>query len=139
MRQGAQSTCMCRGSVWGIGSVDGLAIDAQLQLLADFEEWHALGRHGDDASGLWVASLTRLPLLDDEAAEAAHFDAIAAAQGVGHAAEHRVDDHLRIATRVTGIDADDFLDQVAFRHEAPHSLSLATSSFAALGRSPSSR
>src|SRR5690606_23988477 len=53
-----------------------------------------------------------------ETAEAADLDSIPATKGLGHAVEHGVDDDLGIPPRVGGIQANDLVDQVSFRHFA---------------------
>src|SRR5512139_3075618 len=116
MRQGAHRTRMgWSAEILGRGS-DQFPVDAQPELLAHLEKRHALGRYANDAAGAGIAPLASLPLLDDEAAEAANLDAAAAAQGVRHAAEHRVDDDLSVAAGIPRIASHQLFDQVAFGH-----------------------
>src|SRR5262245_48823106 len=97
IRHGAQSGCATRGSgLFGVRRREGLAVDAQAQLLPHLEEGHALRVHGDQLAGLRVAPLARLAPLHDEAPEAADLDPLALGQRRRHAVEDGVDHHLGV-------------------------------------------
>src|SRR3972149_6414342 len=63
-----------------------LAIDPFAQFLPHLEERDALGGHRNPAPGARVASLARLAVLHDEAAEAANLDPVPAPQRGGQTA-----------------------------------------------------
>src|SRR4029450_8875411 len=120
MRHGAQRTCMER-SVDGLGVVGRprLAVDAQAGVLAALEERDPLGVDRDERSCLRVATLARLALLDDEAAETANFDALAAHERLGEAVEDLVHDHLGVAPREPREELHHLVDEIALRHGGP--------------------
>src|SRR5207244_1422978 len=98
----------------GVGRV--VDVDALLELLARFEERHPLRHHRHHLAGLRVEPLARVAALDDEAAEAADLDALAARQRFGEAREHRVHQRFGLTPRDAGPGIDDRLDQLALRH-----------------------
>src|SRR2546425_7431604 len=55
-------------------------------------------------------------MLDHEAAETPHLDALVARKRFGHAVEHRVDHDFGVAPREPRIDLDHLVDQLAFGH-----------------------
>src|SRR6185295_10131951 len=93
----------------GVGVLAGivrLSVDPQLEFFADLEEGNALGGDGHDAPGLGIATLARLPVLDDETAEAADLDALTLGEGIGHALEDGLHHDFGVVPRETWIQAD---------------------------------
>src|SRR5512139_4046679 len=100
----------------GLGAALGVAVDAQAQLLADLEERHPLGGHGDALAGARIAPVARLAVLDHEAAEAADLDPLAAPQGVGETLEDGVDHDLRIPPRKARVEGHELVDEGPLGH-----------------------
>ncbi len=61
----------------------------------------------------------RLAMLDDEAAEATHLDALVARERLGHAVEHGIHHHFRVPSREARIELHHLVDQLALGHLPP--------------------